>query len=65
MTQQLTVKNVKCSGCATRIEQGLSDLAGIDSVRVDVATGQVTLTGESFSKDEVLKVLDSLGYPVV
>lgn len=57
------VKNVKCGGCATRVQQGLGELAGVEKVDVEVATGKVTVTGGE--KDELVKALDDLGYPVI
>ena len=63
-TEKLQVKNVKCGGCATRIQQGLTNLNGVEAVEVDVATGAVTVAGDAFSRDDVVNTLSSLGYPL-
>ena len=61
---QLSVQNVKCGGCASRIRQGLAEVDGVESVEVDVATGVVTITGDAYSKDTIVNELSKLGYPV-
>ena len=63
-SEQLSVQNVKCTGCATRIRQGLAEIDGVESVEVDVATGVVTIAGNVYSKDTVVNELSKLGYPV-
>lgn len=61
---EFKVKNITCSGCAATIERALKNLEDVDSVIVDVAEGIVTVTGD-VDKDEVVEVLDTLGYPEV
>ncbi len=64
-TRELKVQNVKCGGCASAIQTGLKDMAGIDSVEVEVASGTVTLEGSSLPADEAVAAkLAELGYPV-
>ena len=65
MEATFQVKNVKCGGCATRIQQGLSELAGVITVDVEIAAGKVVVNGEAFAEDVLVKKLDELGYPVL
>ncbi len=57
------VQKIKCDGCATNIREGLLNLPGIDSVEVEVSTGQVTIQGTQFSRVELAGKLTALGYP--
>ena len=57
------VQKVKCDGCATNIREGLLSLPGIDSVEVEVSTGQVTIQGTQLSHEELAGKLTALGYP--
>ena len=57
------VQKVKCDGCATNIREGLLKLLGIDSVEVEVSTGQVTVNGAQLSREELAGKLAALGYP--
>jgi hypothetical protein len=42
MTYQIQVENIKCGGCAKTIRTTIGELAGIDSVDVDIAEGMVS-----------------------
>ena len=57
------VQKVKCDGCATNIRDGLLKLPNIDSVEVEVSTGQVTVQGSEVSREQLSKTLTALGYP--
>ena len=58
-----TVQKVKCDGCATNIREGLLNLPGIDSVDVEISTGQVAVQGTQLSREELAGKLAALGYP--
>lgn len=62
-TEEFTVKNVKCGGCVSAIEKGLSELPGVDSVEVSIEDGRVTVTGEGLSREQLGGKLGELGYP--
>jgi copper chaperone len=42
MAYQIQVENIKCGGCAKTIRTTIGELAGIDSVDVDIAEGMVS-----------------------
>ena len=61
---ELLVENVKCSGCATAIREGLLTLHGIHEVAVDIDSGTVSIRGEGYNDKEIHTKLNDLGYPV-
>ncbi len=63
--QIFTVQNVKCGGCANTIEEGLKALDGVQDVAVEVASGQVSVTGEGLARAVLADKLADLGYPEV
>ncbi|MCW8827539.1 MAG: heavy-metal-associated domain-containing protein [Gammaproteobacteria bacterium] len=63
--EQFTVQNVKCGGCVSAIESGLKELTGVESVEVTIEGGQVTVSGESLSREAISDKLKQLGYPEV
>jgi copper chaperone len=63
MEEHFKVKNVKCSGCVAAIETGLEGLPGVQSVRVVIEGGQVTVTGENLDRSVLAAKLGELGYP--
>jgi len=61
---QFKLQNVKCTGCASTIRDGLGKLAGVEQVEVDVASGTVQLQGD-VPQDTIRTTLAQLGYPVI
>lgn len=64
-TEVFKVKNVKCGGCVANIKKGLGALAGISSVEVVIAGGEVTVTGDTLDRAQLSAKLKELGYPEV
>ncbi|SCZ50593.1 heavy-metal-associated domain-containing protein [Thiohalomonas denitrificans] len=62
-TEQFTVQNVKCAGCASNIENGLKELPGVSDVEVVVEGGTVTVKGDTLDRDQLSAKLTELGYP--
>jgi len=63
MKIQFNVQNVKCHGCATVIQEGLSKDERVKGVSVDVAKGVVTVTADEDIRGELSAQLNTLGYP--
>ena len=63
MQELFLVQKVKCDGCSSNIREGLLSLPGIDSVEVEVSTGQVTVQGTELSREQLAAKLNALGYP--
>ncbi len=61
--EQFTVQNVKCGGCASAIETGLNELAGVNEVNVTIDSGLVSVSGESLDRATLSAKLAELGYP--
>lgn len=62
-TEVFTVKNVKCGGCVSNIQNGLKGLPGVSGVEVVIAGGQVTVSGEALDRAALAAKLAALGYP--
>jgi copper chaperone len=63
MAYDISVENIKCGGCANTIMSKLDAMDVIDSCAVDIENGIVTIDGDAAHKEEVTKLLLSLGYP--
>lgn len=54
-----------CDGCANAIKKALGALPGIQSVNVDIAAKNVTVTHEaSVSHDALIAALERAGFPI-
>ena len=63
MTYSIKVENIKCGGCANTITTKLNTLDFIDSCKVDIENGIVTIDGDDTKKAEAAQLLLKLGYP--
>lgn len=63
MAYDISVENIKCGGCANTIMSKLDAMDVIDSCEVDIENGIVTIDGDAAHREEVTKLLLSLGYP--
>ena len=60
-----TVSGMTCSHCVLSVREEISEVAGVQDVDVDLASGRVTVTGESVSDDAVRAAVADAGYEVV
>lgn len=63
--EQLDIQasKIKCGGCASTIENGLKDFAGISEMKVDIETNVVSVQGNELDKESIENKLAELGYP--
>lgn len=61
---ELLVKGARCAGCLAKIEKAVAQLPGVDTARLNLTTGKLTVTyrGEG-DPAAVVRTLDGLGYP--
>lgn len=59
----IIVANLKCNGCAATIREELMKMRNVSRVEVDVDQDTVTLSGDHFSREDVVTRLHALGYP--
>ena len=57
-----TVSGMSCDHCALSVRQEVAGLAGVDNVDVELASGQLTVTGAGFADEDVRKAAGSAGY---
>ena len=61
-TIELNVQGMSCGSCVKHIKEALAPLAGVEAVEVDLAAGQVRITGTPTGA-ALLAALDAAGYP--
>ncbi|WP_066637401.1 CopZ family metallochaperone [Desulfolucanica intricata] len=57
----LKVEGMTCSHCKMRVEKALNGITGVESVQVDLAKGEVVVSGNANREDLVKAVVDA-GY---
>ena len=59
-----TVTGMTCGHCVSSVTEEVSELDGVTDVHVDLATGQLTVTGD-VSTEAVLAAVIEAGYAAV
>lgn len=62
-TKNYTVEGMTCGHCKASVEEEVSEIAGVTAVEVDLATGNVAVTGE-FTDEQVTAAVGEAGYAV-
>ena len=60
-----TVHGMTCNHCVLSVQEEVGEVAGVERVDVELATGRVSVTGEGFSDDAVRAAVEEAGYEVV
>jgi copper ion binding protein len=59
-----TVTGMTCEHCVNAVSGEVGKVAGVESVQVDLASGQVTVTGDGFTDEQVAAAVDEAGYEI-
>ena len=59
------VTGMTCEHCVRSVRAEVGALDGVESVRVDLASGRVTVTGAGFSDEQIGAAVDEAGYQLV
>lgn len=64
-TTTVSAPDIMCDGCANAIKKAVGALPGIQSVNVDIAAKNVTVTHEAnVSRAALIAALERAGFPV-
>jgi copper chaperone CopZ len=58
------VKGMTCDHCVLSVTEEVSEVAGVDTVDVDLASGRLTVTGSGYSDDAIAAAVEEAGYEV-
>lgn len=61
--QTIIVKGMTCGHCKAMVEKNLAKLPGVESVTVDLASGEVKIQGNPDAA-AVQEVIDDLGFSI-
>lgn len=64
VTKKYIVEGMTCGHCKSSVEEEIGEVAGVTMVEATVDTGQVTVTGENFTDDDVVAAVTTAGYTV-
>ena len=61
-TRNYTVEGMTCAHCVLSVREEVSDVSGVTSVDIDLASGRMTVTGDEISDDAVRTAVTDAGY---
>jgi copper chaperone len=64
-TRTFSVHGMTCDHCAASVNEEVSEIAGVESVDVDLQTGRLEVRGRDISDDEVRAAVAEAGYALV
>lgn len=64
-TREYSVAGMTCSHCVASVREEVSEIDGVESVEVDLASGRLAVTGEGVSDEAVAAAVAEAGYEVV
>ena len=59
-----SVAGMTCGHCVTSVREEVSEVAGVASIHVDLASGRLTVAGDGFSDEAVAAAVRDAGYEV-
>jgi copper chaperone CopZ len=62
MTVAYTVPGIHCAHCAASIREEVSEVAGVDTVDVDIDSKIVRISGDDLSDDALRAAIREAGY---
>jgi copper chaperone len=60
-----TVYGMTCDHCVLSVVEEVSDVPGVETVEVDLASGSLAVTGDGFSADQIKDAVVEAGYEAV
>ena len=64
MKKLLTIEGMSCGHCVMRVKSSLEDVAGVNSVKVDLLEKSAMVEGEALSDAALGKAVIDAGYTV-
>ncbi|EAQ00902.1 putative metal-binding protein [Janibacter sp. HTCC2649] len=62
-TQTFTVTGMTCGHCVASVTEEVSEIAGVENVDIDLATGSVTITSTTPLEDDAVRAaVEEAGY---
>nr|WP_026157064.1 heavy-metal-associated domain-containing protein [Corynebacterium capitovis] len=61
-TRRFRVEGMTCEHCEASVQEEISAIDGVTAVTANHKTGEVEVTGEGFSAEEVSKAVNEAGY---
>ena len=62
--KEFTVQGMTCNHCVMSVTEEVSEVEGVDSVDVDLASGRLAVAGDGFTDEQIKAAVEEAGYEV-
>ena len=62
MTTTYSISGMTCQHCVTSVHEEVSEVAGVDGIDIDLASGRMTITGNGFEDAAIRAAVEEAGY---
>jgi copper chaperone len=62
MTTTYSISGMTCQHCVTSVREEVSEVAGIDGIDIDLASGRMTITGNGYDDAAIRAAVAEAGY---
>ncbi|OEY04746.1 heavy-metal-associated domain-containing protein [Corynebacterium sp. Marseille-P4321] len=56
------VEGMTCGHCEMSVKEEVAEIAGVNDVKADHETGEVTVIGEGYTDDQIAAAVEEAGY---
>ena len=63
-TTTYTVQGMTCTSCAGKVTGAVADIEGVEGTEVDLAAGELSVTGSAYEDRAVREAITDAGYRV-
>jgi copper chaperone len=63
--QYYTIYGMTCDHCVLSVMEEVSEVAGVDRVQVDLASGRLAVIGDGYGDDQIKAAVEEAGYAAV
>jgi copper chaperone len=60
--QNFIVHGMTCDHCVASVTREVSEIAGVERVDVDLASGRLVVTGDGFTGEQISAAVEEAGY---
>jgi copper chaperone CopZ len=57
-----TVRGMTCGHCVASVTEEVVEVAGVERVDVDLASGRMVVSGDGFTDDQIRAAVEQAGY---
>jgi copper chaperone len=62
MTTTYSISGMTCQHCVTSVREEVSEVAGVDGIDIDLASGRMTITGNGYDDAAIRAAVAEAGY---